>query len=128
MVEKDFQLKFNLWLKHRHYKTGAFELKMAKGRSIPFVAVKEHQENALYAAKHGNFTYKIPDDSIGQKPFDCFMLVMVPAFVVIMFYRRGQKEFFMIDIDIWLREKQDSVRRSLTEERAREIGTPCYLA
>jgi len=127
-LEKDFQTDFNKWLKSIHYKTGAFELKATPGISLPFNAVQEHQESALFAAKHGNFVFKIPDLG-NQNPFDCFMLVMVPAFIVVMFNSKEQKqkEFFMIDIDMWLEEKQRSNRESLTVERAREIGRACQL-
>lgn len=128
-LEKDFQNAFNRWLKHIFYKTGAFELKATPGTSLPFSAVQDHQETALYAAKHGNLTFKIPDLG-NQNPFDCFMLVMVPAYVVVMFRskERGQRDFYLIDIDAWLEEKQRSGRKSLTEGRASEIGTRCTLA
>lgn len=127
-LERDFQTEFNRYLKFIHYKTGAFELKATPLSNLPFSAVQEHQESALYAAKHGNFVYKIADLG-NQNPFDCFMLVMVPAFVVVMFRskERGQKEFVMIEIDAWLREKQESRRASLTEERAKEIGVTARL-
>jgi hypothetical protein len=66
--------------------------------------------------------YKISDSGIGQKPFDTFKLEGVPAFVVVMFYKRGQKDFFMIDIDAFMTEMHTSERKSLTEERAGKIG------
>lgn len=128
MKEKDFQTEFNKWLKYKHYKTGAFELKLTKEKSLPFDAVAPHQKTALYHAKHGNLVYKIPDESYSQKPFDCFMLVMVPAFVVVMFYVRGQKKFYMIPIDNWCDEEYKSKRKSITEEDAMRIGTVCELA
>lgn len=127
--EKDFQTDFNKWLKHVYRQSGAFELKVSPTDSLPFEAVKEHQENALFLSEHGSIVYKIPDDSMQQKPFDCFQLVGVPGHVVVMFNskERGQKEFFMIPVQDWLQEKQNSVRRSLTVDRAREIGTVCHL-
>jgi len=129
-LEKDFQADFNKYLKHIFYKTGAFELKVTEETSLPFGAVKDHQMTALYHAKHGNFVYKIPDDAVSEKPFDAFMLVMVPSYVVVMFRskERGQREFVMIDIDAWISEKKISERKSLTEERAKEIGRVCFLA
>ena len=127
MKEKDFQSEFNKYAKYIHKQTGAYELKLAKGSSLPFDAVKDHQVQALLNAKHSHIVYKITDTGFAQKPFDCFSLVGVPAYVVIMFYERGQKEFFMIDVDTWVEEKTNSVRRSLTSDRAREIGSVCYL-
>jgi penicillin-binding protein-related factor A (putative recombinase) len=128
MKEKDFQTEFSKWLKYKHYKTGCFELKLTKEKSIPFSAVAPHQKTALYHAKHSNLVYKIPDESFSQKPFDCFMLVMVPAFVVVMFYKRGQKQFYMISIDSWCAEEEKGLRKSITEEDAMRIGTVCELA
>lgn len=125
-LEKDFQTDFNKWCKHVFYKTAVFELKITNGKSIRFDAVVEHQENALYAAKHGNVVFKIPDCGF-QNPFDSFMAVQIPAYVVLMFHAK-QKDFVMVDIDDWLREKQESTRKSLTEERAIEIGTLHTLA
>lgn len=128
MKEKDFQTEFNKWLKHRHSSTGAFELKLTKEKSLPFNAVAPHQKLALQQAKHGKLIYKIPDESYSQKPFDGFMLVNVPAFVVVMFYERGQKKFYMIDIDDFLSLEQKGERKSITEEEASRIGRVCELA
>jgi hypothetical protein len=129
--EKDFQTKFNKWLMHNWSVggvSGAFELKLEKGKSLPFSAVKDHQERALSLAKHHGLVYKIPDGNFEQKPFDVFILSQAAAFVVLQFYRHGQKEFIMINIDNWLKEKATSKRKSLTEERAKEIGTTFYLS
>lgn len=128
MLEKHFQTEFGKWLKHKNKTTGAFELKLTKETSLPFNAVQPHQVDALRNAKHGHLMFKIPDDSISQKPFDCFMLVGCAAYVVIMYYVRGKKAFYMIDIDDWMREELASDRKSLTEDRAREIGITCELA
>lgn len=125
MTEADFQTKFNLWLKYRHYRTSAFELKITKDPSIAFNRVEKHQRDALYFAKHGNFVYKIPDDTIAQKPFDCLMLVGIPAFVAIMFWSPKVRHFYLIDIDAWIEEEDRSERKSLTEGRAKEIGQLC---
>lgn len=122
MREKDFQIKFNKWLRNRWNKTGAFELKICKQKSLPFSAVKEHQKEALLSVKHRKLAYKIADDSVGFKPFDTMFYYKSNAHVVIMFYKRGQKEFFMIDIDDWVHEEKISKRKSITSERADEIG------
>ena len=128
MYEKDFQTKFLRWIRHNEqFKTGAYELKITKTGSLPFNALRDHQLLALQQVKHRKLAYKIADDSIGFKPFDCFVLEYCPAYVVIMFYRRGTKEFFMIDIDIWTKETEISKRKSLTEDRAREIGITLSL-
>ena len=132
MAEKDFQSAFTRWMQYNVSVPAAFELKLSRGTSLPFDAVQPHQELALKKTKDRGICYKIPDGTVAQKPFDCFYL-KGEAYVVIMFYKRGQKEFFMIDIDVWLREKQVSktdpeARKSLTLARAYEIGTLCHLS
>lgn len=124
--EKDFQSAFNRWCKHIYPHTAAFELKITKDSSLPFSAVKEHQEIALHAAKHGKMVYKIPDDSRGFKPFDSFMLTGTPAYVVIMF-NAPSRDFYMIDIDEWFREKAIATRKSITLEKAKQIGLSASL-
>lgn len=128
MKEADFQTKFNKWLKHKHQKTGAFELKLTKEKSLPFSAVAPHQKAALHMAHRGKLIYKIPDESYSQKPFDCFMMEEVDAYVVVMFYKRGQKKFYMIPIVNWITEEFSSTRKSITEEDAQRIGRVCELA
>jgi hypothetical protein len=113
---------------------GVFELKLCKGTSIPFNAVKVHQATALMAisdAAIGMF-YKIPDSPIftgtatrfaALKPFDCFRLAGIPAFVVICYYvPRKYKHFYYIQIWDWKVEEENSPRKSLTEARAAEIA------
>jgi len=127
MTEADFQTKFTRWAKYNLPCSTACELKIAKTGSIPFSDVKEHQIRGLLSVKNGGFVYKIPDVGFAQKPFDFFTL-RGDAFVVIQFYKRAQKEFVMIDVERFVNESQTSKRRSLTEARAREIGTVGLLA
>jgi hypothetical protein len=123
MKEKDFQIKFGHWLRNSNFSaTAAFELKICKSKSLSFNAVKEHQVNALYLAKNRKLFYKIPDEGLSLKPFDCIILNGAQAYVVVQFYARGQREFVMIDVDSWIAEIRESTRRSLTESRAKEIG------
>lgn len=72
--------------------------------------------------------FKIPDAG-WQNPFDSFILSGSDAIIVVMFRckERGQKEFVMIDIEAWLQERKTSERKSLTEERAKEIGNVYVL-
>lgn len=119
--EAKLQEKFGRWLKAVYlekYAGGQFELKQTTNDSLPFSAVKDHQEQALYNTKHGKFYFKYPDDSRGTKPCDCVALSGIDAYVVIG-YPLGA---VMIDIDVWLREKKASARRSLTFTRAKAIG------
>jgi hypothetical protein len=78
-------------------------------------------------AKEGSFVYKVPDEGLAPKPFDIFALHKVPAYVAVVFYTRGVKEFFLIDIDNWIKEKDSSPRKSLTLDRIREISSRFVL-
>ena len=132
MNEKNFQTFFTKWIKDHPQETSVFELKICKLKSIPFDAVKKHQAEALHTAKYGFLYHKINDMPIfagsktrftNPKPFDCFSISAANAYVVIWFYKpRKKKEMIWIDIDEWLYEASTSDRKSLTEERAKEIG------
>jgi len=130
MLEDQFQTRFNAWLKHVWKRTGAFELKVSPVDYLSFSAVKDHQEAALYNAHNGTCVYKLPDDTAGYKPFDAFSLAGVEAWVAVMFRcrDRGRKVFYMIAIDDWIKQRNKSARKSLTEEIARKIGLTCELA
>ena len=114
-------------------KSEVWELKYTKGNSIPFDAVKEHQIDALLAAKWNGLYHKLTDPPVfyGQqtrfnvkRPFDCMFIKMVDAYVLIWFYKpRAPKVFVKIDVEEFLAEKHRSLRKSLTEEMALKIGT-----
>lgn len=121
--EAKLQVRFGHWLKAvymERYAMGAFELKYCVGDSLPFSAVKAHQIAALVAVKHGKFYYKIPDDSMGAKPYDCFCMSRGDAYVVIEYSVAGF--FCLIDIDVFVAEQKRSARKSLTSARARAIA------
>lgn len=133
MVEKDFQRKFSKWIKYQHFSTTAFELKLTKGGRLPFSAVQDHQVRNLLSAKHGKLSYKIPDAGYDLKPFDCFVIQGAQSYVVVMFYERGEKEFYMIDIDdfvLWRDTAQKHTKlRSLTRDHAKLFAKHiCTLA
>lgn len=132
--EKNFQQEF----KEKNELHGVFELKLCKGSSIPFAAVKDHQREALAecASKEG-FYHKLSDipvsamqkkgaDSIRftrPKPFDCFVLSDQKAYVVIMFYTpRIKKEVYYINIFDFFAMEQEAERKSITERMAEDYS------
>jgi penicillin-binding protein-related factor A (putative recombinase) len=121
--EAQSQVVFKHYLQSGKYNgpSAVFELKRTLEDSLPFSAVADHQEDALEASINRSLYYKIPDDSIGLKPFDCFFLRNTLAYVVIG-YGKQLKSFVLIPIDEWKHEKKTSKRRSLTYERALQIG------
>lgn len=123
MLEKNKTTTLMHWLKAYKNETMAIECKICKEASLPFSAVKDHQVNALYLAKHGLMNYKIGDCGFDEKPFDLFMLARVKAFIVIFWYqKRGDNRMTWIDVDMWNEERSSSDRKSITFERACEIG------
>lgn len=116
MKEKDFSITFNHWLKAKHRQTGAFELKLARGVSLPYSAVVPHQIEALLNAKHGVLVHKIVDCGY-QNPFDTYCLSGVSAYVVIKF----SGGIYLIDIDDFVRTRDSSSRKSITEDEANLI-------
>jgi len=117
MKEKNFQTKFNHWLKNVYKKTAVFELKQCE-TSLPFSEVKPHQIAALEQVRHGTLVFKIPDSGF-QNPFDCFCLTEQPAYIVIKF----KKGVAIIPVDVFVLESRRSKRRSITWERAKQLST-----
>lgn len=138
MKEANFQTLFRDWIKEYWKDSGSagFELKICKGTSMPFDSVKPHQIQGLKEVKYGFLFHKISDAPIfggmksrftKPKPFDCFVL-SGQAYVCIMFYKpRQKKEFIMIEVTDYEMEMLSSTRKSLTEDRAKEIGTVIIL-
>lgn len=119
--EADFGLLFRHWVKaQKNMPAAAFELKQTTKDYFSFAELKDHQETALRAVKTcKGLLYKAPDDSRSVKPFDYFHLAHACAYVVI----RYPKSFHLIDIDVFIYERERSKRKSLTSERAEAIST-----
>lgn len=118
MKEKDFQRGFGRWAKSNLSGSSAFELKLARGPSLPFADVQPHQIEGLLNAKHGKFHMKLPDCGF-QNPFDSILIdALGKAFVVI---RYGSGAFYGVDVDAFVAEHAASTRKSLTEVRAKEL-------
>jgi len=116
--------KLNKWCKATFpqlfpNKTVAIEVKQCK-TSLSYNAVQEHQELALFNAKHTHLLWKIPDCGF-QNPFDVIYVSNALAFVVI--YYEINKTFCFIDIDDFQKEKALSKRKSLSAQRALEISS-----
>jgi penicillin-binding protein-related factor A (putative recombinase) len=102
---------------------GVFELKLVKDVSMPFKNVAEHQLASLYATAHDGLYHKISDASFEQKPYDCFYLAEIPAYVVPVWYiPRKRKTAYYIAIDTYCQMVDSATRKSLTEEMARVVA------
>lgn len=138
MTEKNMQTLFGKYLQaYPPDRSEVYELKIAKGKSLPFSALAPHQREYLVASEREGFYHKITDQPIfsGQqtryhspKPFDCFYLCHTPAYVVIWFYKpRQAKIFIKIPIFAFLTIEGQADRKSITEEMALAIGEPINI-
>ena len=116
--EASFTIQFRHWLKANPMASSSFELKQTTTDSIPFNVVKEHQLDALLACRYEGLLYKIPDDSMGIKPFDLVYLRNAYSWVVIKY----PDCFVIIDSEVFKLEMERSKRKSLTSSRAKEIA------
>lgn len=136
MKEKDFQRIFGKWIRENELDgTAVFELKICKGKSIPFNALAKHQKENLLHAKHEYCYHKINDAPIysgmktrftNPKPFDCFVIKDVDAYVAIWFYvpyqSKKKRKMVWIDIDIWCELEKELDRKSIPKDLAFEKG------
>jgi len=123
-LEAKFCTIYQQWILARGYKKGVqsapWEAKHCRGKdSIPFDDVPEHQRASLFACTTDRgHIYKISDQSSGQKPFDGVYFRNSPAYLVFAY----TKMFYIISIHNFLHEVKTSKRKSLTEQRAKEIS------
>ncbi len=123
--EAEFSSKFKKWAYYMwpDNQPAYFELKVSRSNSLPFNEVSEKQIDNLGVRK---FTHKFSDfDRLGT-PFDmvCFT---GKGYVVIQYYKPGNKEFFIIPVTTFLKEREISPRKSLTESKARELSGSFFL-
>lgn len=116
--EADFGVQFRAIIKQFPFiKTGAFELKHTRGKNyLNFNEVKPEQIA---------YGYKIQSEEgviirvigFNGEP-DYIYLKNEPYFITIKY----PKSYFIISLDDWIKEREISNRKSLTEERAISIG------
>lgn len=114
--EASFQTLFNKYLRVKRL-YGNFELKQTKGVSISFSCLEEHQIAGLLAGEREGLVWKYSDQDQRQKPFDCSSNPPLPGFVVVRF----STHFYVIPIRAFLDEMVNRARKSLTQQRARDI-------
>ncbi len=118
--ESSYTADIMAYMRNKRKETCAFEIKVCqKGNIIAFSRLEIHQKHSLLTTKHASMVYKISDQSMGYKPYDCFSFYKAPAYVIVGFDRC----FVGIDIDVWLDEEKNSIRKSLTAARALEIAS-----
>jgi len=114
--EASFSIAFRHWLRANPQDTCAFEMKQTTTDSLPFSALKDHQENYLCAVQSNTGALIRVQGTVGEP--DYVYLRNTPAYVVVKY----PGAFHVIPIDAWIAEKNSSPRKSLTSSRAKEIA------
>lgn len=119
--EAKFTTRLIRWIdNHRNeIESGPIEVKVTTGNSIPFNAVKQHQEIALVQSRRDVFAYKISDESRGHKPFDIVVYKEAKAYVALAFLKPGVsgQDFWIIDVEYWVRLCNSSTKRKSVTEK-----------
>lgn len=121
--EAKFCTELQKWLSHNFKESCVIEAKVSTDNK-PFnykSGFKSHQLRVLSQIKHGSFAYKLSDLDQMIKPFDILFLKGCKSYVAIMWIRKGNKIFYFIDPDT-IQGEMDDGKKSLTEERARELS------
>jgi hypothetical protein len=121
MVEKDYYNSINKYYTANATNSIAWEAKITKSNTMNFSCLAPHQEESLLVAER-SFGYKIPDSGISKKGFDGFVLYRATALFIAIYYIPHKTEIYEIPIRAFLKEKYESGKKSLSKERAREIG------
>ena len=129
MIKNKHEAKFTTsvqkWMRHNAKKLPiafAWEAKITTGPSIFFAQIPPHQRDALEIAKWEAFCYKISDYDQLKKPCDGVFMRDAGGMLLLYWVRRGNKEFFMIDIDAFLNFEETCGKKSINEEDARKIS------
>lgn len=99
----------------------AWESKLSKTSRISFSALAPHQEDALLKAER-IYGEKIADVGVLKKGFDGFILYKATSLFIAIYFLPRATEVYEIPIRSFLKEKYESGEKSLTKQRASEIG------
>lgn len=124
MTEKSYYAKLDRYYLAYGLREGrsiTWEAKFSRTHRIPFKALAAHQEEKLLKSMRA-YGQKIADAGIMQKPFDGYVVVNAEAFFVAIYFLPRHTEVYEIHIRNFVDEKYRSTEKSLTKERAAEIG------
>jgi len=109
--ESKAQITFSQYLRKSQMR-GFFELKVAKGKTLPFSAIEEHQLEGLQATQREGLVWKLSDEDRRKKPCDSLSIPPLPSYIVIKF----SDDFYIISItDIVNLKERGSVSIGLDE-------------
>ena len=125
--EAKFHSKLMRWLKYnldKFPKSFLIESKVVRpgSKSFPFSELSEKEERLLLLAKHKAILQTHSDYS--QLGTNCdASCISGGGFIFLHWVERGNKEFFVIDIDDFIKARETSNRKSLTIDDARSVST-----
>lgn len=121
MTEKDFYAPVTKYYIKNAIKSGIVELKFTRTNRIPFDCLPPHQEENMLRAE-SSFGYKIPDSGLTKKPGDIIIIKNGYSPFIAIYYKPRMTEIYEIPIRDFLKEKYAGKEKSLTKERASQIG------
>jgi len=123
--EARFTTEVQKWLRHNAKDLPlafAWEAKVATTPNLFFSQVPKHQRDALEIAKWQVFCYKISDYDQMKKPCDGVFMRDAGGMLLLHWIRKGNKTFYMIDIDRFQAFEKSCGKKSLNEDDARKIA------
>lgn len=124
--EAEFCSELQKWLKHNWRESCVIEAKVCqKNHSLNYKSdFQSHQLPTLINIEKGKLPYKISDMDRQIKPYDIIFHYYMPSYVVIYWYGKGCKEFYMIKPEDII-DHRDKGNKSLDEEQAKIIS--CFV-
>ena len=124
--EATFHTTAMRWLKHnmRFFpQSFLIESKVVRRgkKSFPYKELSEKEERLLLRAERTGIIHTHSDYG-GLGTLCDASVVCGGGFIFLKFIRPRNKEFFVFDIDTFLKHKEQSTRKSLTEDEARSIA------
>lgn len=121
MTEKSYYAKITKYYLQNATNSMAVELKFTRTDTLSFRCLPPHQEASLLESERV-FGYKISDSGQMKKPFDIFILHKAASVFIAIYYKPKKTEIYEISIRHFIHEKYKSWNKSLTIERAKELG------
>ena len=121
--EQKFCTELKKWLDHNWKENCFIEAKISlEDKPLNLKSgFKDHQLPCLMYAQKDTFSYKISDMDRMQKPFDIIHSYKIKTYIAIMWIRRGNKRFYLID-PVTIQGLIDDGHKSLTEAWAMVIA------
>lgn len=112
--ESKVQILFSQYLRTSQMR-GFFELKVAKGNTLPLSAIEENQFEGLKATEKSGLIWKLSDEDRRKKPCDALSVPPLPSYLVILF----GKDFYLIRIK-WVIHFKEIGMKSISLSMAKE--------